>query len=309
MSEYFQYLGKPDRVEDYLETFLDAVEEKIPERAKINAADADYQKLALKILREGTSVMDRTGTGTIKSFPESLQFDLSKGEFPLLTTKRIYTKPLFSELIWFINGDTNVRWLQERGVKIWDEWADENGELGPIYGSQWRNWRTVDGESVDQLSHVIENIKSNPYSRRHIVSAWNAGEIDKMALPPCHMLYQFDVTPNKNGGKDYLNLQLDQRSADLFLGVPFNIASYAALQSMVAQITDTTPGKLTVVFGDTHIYTNHVRQFLVQLSRDPYPPPQLELNPEIRDIDDFKVEDLHVKNYHHWPSIKAPISV
>jgi thymidylate synthase len=238
-----------------------------------------------------------------------LDFDLSSGEFPLLTSKYTWFKGIKTELIWFLRGGDNVNWLQENGVRIWDEWADENGDLGPVYGSQWRSWKGANGVTIDQLSSAIDRIKTKPFDRRHIVSSWNAAEIEKMALPPCHLLYQFNVDPASDGGKDYLDCQLYQRSADLFLGVPFNIASYATLQSMVAQVTDKRPGKLRIAFGDTHIYTNHFRQFLIQLARDPYPAPELELNPEIKDIDDFGLKDIEVKNYNFHPTIKAPISV
>ena len=309
VSERKLIFEKAGTAESELNEFLDAVEKRFPEREKKNKADTAYQRIALDILRNGKAVGDRTGTGTIKKFGYQVEFDLSKGEFPLLTTKKLHTKAVFGELVWFISGGRNVRDLQEMGIKIWDEWAGEDGDLGPIYGYQWRSWPDYEGGYIDQLGQVIEQIKNDPMSRRHIVSSWNVGQIDEMALHPCHLLYQFDVEPGEEGEPNILNCQMYQRSADLFLGVPFNIASYAALTEMVAQVTDTTPGRFIHTLGDTHIYSNHINQIMLQLTRDPYPAPQLTLNPEIRKIDEFRMEDIVVQNYQHHPFIKAPISV
>ncbi|WP_129788003.1 thymidylate synthase [Promicromonospora panici] len=263
--------------------------------------DTPYEDLLRDVLAEGTRKGDRTGTGTRSVFGRQIRYDLSKG-FPLITTKRVHLKSVVYELLWFLRGDSNVRWLQERGVKIWDDWADESGELGPVYGVQWRSWPTPDGGHVDQIAKVIEQIRTNPDSRRHIVTAWNPAEVDDMALPPCHALFQFYVSDGK------LSCQLYQRSADLFLGVPFNIASYALLTHMVAAQTGLEVGEFVWTGGDVHIYDNHVEQVETQLARDPYPYPSLRLAP--RDsIFDYEFEDVEVLGYASHPTIKAPIAV
>ncbi len=250
----------------------------------------------------GSLKSDRTGTGTKSIFGYQMRFDLSEG-FPLLTTKKVHLKSVVHELLWFIKGDTNIKYLNDNGVTIWDEWADNNGELGPVYGRQWRAWETAKGEKIDQLSLLIEGIKNNPDSRRHIISAWNPGEVNKMALPPCHALFQFYVS----GGK--LSCQLYQRSADVFLGVPFNIASYSLLTMMIAQVTGLRPGDFIHTFGDAHIYTNHFEQVQTQLSRDPRPLPRMVINQNVKSIFDFKYDDFTLEDYNPWPAIKAPISV
>lgn len=263
--------------------------------------DTPYEDLLRDVLAEGTRKGDRTGTGTRSVFGRQIRYDLAKG-FPLITTKRVHLKSVVYELLWFLRGDSNVRWLQERGVKIWDDWADESGELGPVYGVQWRSWPTPDGGHVDQIAKVIEQIRTNPDSRRHIVTAWNPAEVDDMALPPCHALFQFYVADGK------LSCQLYQRSADLFLGVPFNIASYALLTHMVAAQTGLEVGEFVWTGGDVHIYDNHVEQVETQLARDPYPYPSLRLAP--RDsIFDYEFEDIEVLGYVSHPTIKAPIAV
>ena len=261
-----------------------------------------YLDLLDRILREGRPRQDRTGTGTLGVFGHQMRFDLRQG-FPLLTTKKLHTKSILTELLWFLRGDTNVKWLQERGVSIWDEWADENGELGPVYGYQWRHWRTPDGREIDQIFEVLKNLKTKPDSRRHIVSAWNPADVDKMALPPCHALFQFYVANGR------LSCQMYQRSADLFLGVPFNIASYAALTLMVAQVTDLKPGDFVLTLGDAHIYLNHLEQVREQLTRSPRPFPKLKLNPAVKELLDFKYEDFTLEAYDPHPAIKAPIAV
>ena len=261
-----------------------------------------YLNLVQHILENGTQKSDRTGTGTLAVFGYQMRFDLDAG-FPLLTTKKLHLKSIIYELLWFLKGDTNINYLQEHGVRIWNEWADENGDLGPVYGSQWRSWVTNNGSSVDQISQVIQSIQENPYSRRHIVSAWNVGEIDKMALPPCHLLFQFYVADGK------LSCQLYQRSADVFLGVPFNIASYALLTLMVAQVCNLEPGDFVHTFGDAHLYNNHLEQARLQLTRKPYPLPQMWINPEVKDIYGFKFEDFELLDYQAHPHIKGPISV
>ncbi|MBK6987270.1 MAG: thymidylate synthase [Bacteroidetes bacterium] len=261
-----------------------------------------YVELLKQVMATGTNKSDRTGTGTRSVFGYQMRFDLSEG-FPLLTTKKLHTKSIFHELLWFIKGDTNIKYLKENGVSIWDDWADENGDLGPVYGSQWRAWKTDDGRKIDQLSEVIDQIKKNPDSRRLIVSAWNVGEVSKMKLPPCHAFFQFYVADGK------LSCQLYQRSADIFLGVPFNIASYAALTMMVAQVTGLKPGTFVHTLGDAHIYTNHFEQVNLQLTRDPRPLPQLVLNPEVKSIFDFKFEDLSIVNYDPHPHIKGAVAV
>ena len=261
-----------------------------------------YLDLLKHVINTGVEKSDRTGTGTKSVFGYQMHFDLQKG-FPLLTTKKLHTRSIFHELLWFIRGETNTKYLKENGVTIWDDWADENGELGPVYGSQWRAWKTNDGREIDQLSEVISQIKKNPDSRRLIVSAWNVGEIDKMKLPPCHAFFQFYVSDGK------LSCQLYQRSADIFLGVPFNIASYAALTMMVAQVCNLQPGTFVHTFGDAHIYSNHFDQVNLQLSRDPRPLPQLILNPEVKNIFDFTYDDMKIVNYDPHPHIKGAVAV
>ena len=257
----------------------------------------------LKLIRE-TGVMkhDRTGVGTQSIFGHQMRFDLSEG-FPLLTTKKVHLKSIIYELLWFIAGDTNIKYLKDHGVSIWDEWADENGDLGPVYGHQWRSWPAPDGKTIDQLSEVIQTIKQNPDSRRMIVSAWNVAEVSKMALPPCHTLLQFYVAEGR------LSCQLYQRSADVFLGVPFNIASYALLTMMIAQVCGLQPGEFIHTTGDTHIYQKHFDQVAEQLSRTPKALPRMVLNPEVKDIFDFKYEDFRLEGYDPWPAIKAPVAV
>jgi len=262
----------------------------------------NYLDLLQHILDNGTDKTDRTGTGTRSVFGYQLRYDLSKG-FPLVTTKKVHLKSIIYELLWFIKGETNIKYLKDNGVSIWDEWADENGDLGPVYGAQWRSWSGADGKVVDQLSEVIEQIKKNPDSRRLIVSAWNAAEIPNMALAPCHALFQFYVADGK------LSLQLYQRSADVFLGVPFNIASYALLLMMVAQVTGFEVGDYVHTFGDVHIYNNHFEQVQKQLSRETRPLPTMKLNPEIKDIFDFDFEDFTLENYDPHPGIKAPVAI
>jgi thymidylate synthase len=261
-----------------------------------------YLDLLGRILDEGVQKDDRTGTGTLSVFGHQMRFDLGQG-FPLLTTKRLHTRSIFHELLWFISGDTNIGYLHDNRVTIWDEWADANGDLGPVYGAQWRSWPAPDGRCIDQLTEVIEGIRTNPDSRRHIVSAWNVAEIDHMALPPCHLLFQFWV------GRGRLSCQLYQRSADVFLGVPFNIASYAALTMMVAQVCDLEPGDFVHTLGDAHLYSNHLEQARAQLARNPGPLPRLRLNSGIRCITDFRYEDLCIEGYEPQPHIAAPIAV
>jgi len=261
-----------------------------------------YLDLLAEVLQSGARKTDRTGTGTLSVFGRQLRFNLADS-FPLLTTKKLHTKSILYELLWFLRGDTNVKWLQERGVSIWDEWADENGDLGPVYGYQWRHWRTPDGREIDQIAQLIQSLKKKPDSRRHIVSAWNPADVDKMALPPCHALFQFYVANGK------LSCQMYQRSADLFLGVPFNIASYAALTLMVAQVTDLKPGEFVLTLGDAHIYLNHLEQVREQLTRSPRPFPKLKLNPAVKELLDFRYEDFTLETYDPHPAIKAPIAV
>ena len=261
-----------------------------------------YLDLLRKIEADGHFKGDRTGTGTKSVFGYQMRFDLGDG-FPLLTTKKVHLKSIIHELLWFIAGDTNIKYLHDNNVSIWDEWADESGDLGPVYGHQWRSWPTPDGGSIDQLSGVVDQIRRNPDSRRLIVSAWNPAEIDKMALPPCHTLFQFYVSEGR------LSCQLYQRSADVFLGVPFNIASYALLTMMVAQVCDLVPGDFVHTFGDVHIYSNHHGQVALQLSREPRPLPTMKLNPRVKDIFAFRYEDFTLEGYDPWPAIKAPVAV
>ena len=261
-----------------------------------------YLDLMRHILEHGAEKGDRTGTGTKSVFGYQMRFDLGKG-FPMVTTKKLHLPSIVHELLWFLKGDTNVKYLQENGVRIWNEWADENGDLGPVYGKQWRKWETKDGRIIDQVKQAVESIKTNPNSRRIIVSAWNVGELEDMALMPCHAFFQFHVADGK------LNCQLYQRSADVFLGVPFNIASYALLTHMMAQVCGLEAGDFVHTLGDAHLYNNHLDQAHLQVSRDPLPLPTLKLNPEIEDIDDFTYADVEVVGYNHHPHIKAPISV
>ena len=261
-----------------------------------------YLNLLDRILTEGTKKTDRTGTGTISIFGNQMRFDMSKG-FPLLTTKKLPLKSIIYELLWFLQGVTNVKYLQDHGVRIWNEWADENGELGPIYGHQWRSWPGHNGEPIDQIKKVVEQIKNTPDSRRMIVSAWNVADIADMKLPPCHCFFQFYVADGK------LSLQLYQRSADTFLGVPFNIASYALLLLMVAQVTGLEPGDFIHTTGDTHLYLNHIEQARLQLTRTPRPLPQMKLNPDVKDLFSFKYEDFQLEGYDPWPHIAAQVSV
>ena len=261
-----------------------------------------YLDLLQHILDHGTEKSDRTGTGTFSIFGYQMRFDLSDG-FPLVTTKKLHLRSIIHELLWFLTGDTNIAYLKQNGVSIWDEWADENGDLGPVYGSQWRSWRGADGETVDQISTLIDTIKNNPDSRRLIVSAWNVPEIPRMKLPPCHTLFQFYVAENR------LSCQLYQRSADVFLGVPFNIASYALLTMMVAQVTGLEPGDFVHTFGDAHLYSNHVEQAREQLTRTPRSLPSLKINSDVTSIFDFKFEDFEIIGYDPCPHIKAPVAV
>jgi thymidylate synthase len=254
------------------------------------------------VLENGRQKGDRTGTGTYSVFGYQMRFDLSEG-YPLLTTKKLHLKSIIHELIWFLRGDTNIEYLRENRVRIWDEWADENGDLGPVYGAQWRSWRGADGRTIDQIGRVVEGIKSNPNSRRHIVSAWNVAELEQMALPPCHTMFQFYVAEGK------LSCQLYQRSADIFLGVPFNIASYALLTMMMAQVCGLEAGDFVHTFGDAHLYTNHLEQARLQLTREPYPLPEMHINPDVGSIFDFKYEDFELRGYQAHPHIKAEVAV
>jgi thymidylate synthase len=261
-----------------------------------------YLDLVRHVLAHGARKTDRTGTGTVSSFGYQMRFDLARG-FPLLTTKKLHVKSIIHELLWFLKGETNVRYLRENGVTIWDEWADPSGELGPVYGAQWRSWPAPDGRRIDQIGQIVEQIKTKPDSRRLIVSAWNVGEIERMALPPCHILFQFYVADGR------LSCQLYQRSADIFLGVPFNIASYALLTLMVAQVTGLTPGEFIHTLGDAHLYSNHLEQADLQLQRQPRPLPAMRLNPEVKSLFDFRYEDFALLNYDPHPGIKAPVAV
>lgn len=261
-----------------------------------------YLNLLDRIMTEGVIKTDRTGTGTRSIFGHQMRFNLEEG-FPLLTTKKMHLKSIIYELLWFLRGDTNVKWLQEHGVKIWNEWADENGELGPVYGHQWRSWPDYNGGTIDQIDNVVKQIRNNPDSRRMIVSAWNVAEVEQMALPPCHTLFQFYVADGR------LSLQLYQRSADTFLGVPFNIASYALLLQMVAQVTGLKPGDFIHTTGDTHIYLNHLEQVRLQLSRQPRPLPVMKINPDIKELNQFTYEDFELVGYNPWPHIAGKVSV
>jgi len=261
-----------------------------------------YLDLLSHVMEEGTRKEDRTGTGTMSTFGYQMRFDLAEG-FPLMTTKKLHLKSIIHELLWFLKGDTNTKYLNDNGVRIWNEWADEKGELGHIYGYQWRSWPSPDGNNIDQVSKVIDSIQANPDSRRHVVSAWNVGELDRMALPPCHILFQFYVADGK------LSCQLYQRSADIFLGVPFNIASYSFLLMMMAQSTGLQPGEFIHTLGDAHIYLNHMEQVKLQLSREPRPLPAASLNPEIKSVFDFTFGDFFIENYDPHPHIKGAISV
>lgn len=273
-----------------------------------------YLGLLQHILDKGTHKTDRTGTGTQSVFGYQMRFNLQEG-FPLVTTKKVHLKSIIHELLWFLKGETNIAYLKEHGVRIWDEWADENGELGPVYGKQWRSWEGTNGVVVDQVKDLIEQIKKNPDSRRLIISAWNVADLPKMALMPCHTLFQFYTSPPaplhgvETGGKRTLSCQLYQRSADVFLGVPFNIASYALLTMMIAQVCDLEPGDFVHTFGDVHIYSNHMEQVRLQLSRKPFPLPAMKLNPEVKDIFSFRFEDFTLENYQSHPAIKAPVAV
>lgn len=261
-----------------------------------------YHELMKRVLNEGVRKEDRTGTGTLSVFGHQMRFNLAEG-FPLVTTKKCHMKSIVHELLWFLMGESNIKYLKDNGVSIWDEWADEEGNLGPVYGVQWRSWKTHDGRTVDQIKNLIEMIKRNPDSRRLIVSAWNVSDVDKMALPPCHTMFQFYVADGK------LSCQLYQRSADIFLGVPFNIASYALLTMMIAQVCGLKAGDFVHTFGDAHLYLNHIDQTHLQLSREPFPLPMMKINPEVKDIFDFKFSDFELLNYQAHPHIKAPVAV
>jgi thymidylate synthase len=265
-------------------------------------SERQYLDLLAEVLERGARKSDRTGTGTLSVFGRQLRFSLAES-FPLLTTKKLHLKSILYELLWFLRGETNVKWLQQHGVTIWDEWADERGELGPVYGYQWRHWRTPEGREIDQIAQVIQNLRSRPDSRRHIVSAWNPADVERMALPPCHALFQFYVANAR------LSCQMYQRSADLFLGVPFNIASYSLLTLMVAQVTDLQPGEFILTLGDAHLYLNHLEQAREQLGRTPRPFPRMRLNPARRELLDFQYEDFTLEGYEPHPAIKAPIAV
>ncbi len=268
-----------------------------------------YLDLLRDVLANGEAREDRTGTGTISVFGRQARYDLREG-FPCLTTKKLHLRSIIHELLWFLKGETNIAYLKENGVRIWDEWADEDGELGPVYGQQWRAWKCEDGSTIDQVERLIADLKEKPHSRRHLISAWNVGQVDKMALPPCHLLFQFYVhEPTEPGGRRGLSCQLYQRSADLFLGVPFNIASYALLTMMVAQVCDYEPREFVHSFGDLHLYSNHIEQAKLQLTREPRAQPTMWINPEISDIHAFTFEDFELRDYDPHPHIKAAVSV
>ena len=273
-----------------------------PSNAPTDPGERQYLDLLATVLERGATKTDRTGTGTKSLFGAQLRFDLA-GSFPLLTTKKLHLKSILYELLWFLSGNTNIRWLQERGVSIWDEWADDKGELGPVYGYQWRHWRTPDGREIDQIRQVVDSIRNKPDSRRHIVTAWNPADVDRMALPPCHALFQFYVADGK------LSCQMYQRSADLFLGVPFNIASYALLTLMIAQVTKLAPGDFVLTLGDAHLYLNHLDQAREQLKRSARAFPRMRLNPAVEDVFGFRYEDFTLEGYDPHPAIKAPIAV
>jgi thymidylate synthase len=273
-----------------------------PDTADGKSCMQAYHDLLKTVLEQGVTRPDRTGTGTRSIFGYQLRCDLSQG-FPLLTTKKVHLKSVIHELLWFLSGDTNVNYLREHGVSIWNEWADEQGELGRVYGAQWRSWQAPDGRTIDQISQVMDNLRRDPYSRRHLVVAYNPGEVDHMALPPCHAFFQFYVADGK------LSCQLYQRSADVFLGVPFNIASYALLTMMMAQVLDLKPGDFVHSFGDVHLYNNHVEQAELQLSRSPRPLPTMLINPAVRDLFQFRFEDFTLQNYDPYPAIKAPVAI
>jgi len=268
----------------------------------MNREEQQYLDLLAEVLERGARKADRTGTGTLSLFGRQLRFSLDR-DFPLLTTKKLHLKSIIYELLWFLRGDTNVKWLQERGVSIWDEWADAAGELGPVYGYQWRHWRTPEGREIDQIANVVESLKHKPDSRRHIVAAWNPADIERMALPPCHALFQFYVADGR------LSCQMYQRSADLFLGVPFNIASYALLTRMMAQVTGLAAADFVLTLGDAHLYLNHLEQAREQLARAPRAFPRMRLNPRVQNLFDFKFEDFALEGYEPHPAIKAPIAV
>jgi thymidylate synthase len=267
-----------------------------------------YLQLLQKIIKEGADKGDRTGTGTRSLFGYQMRFDLKQG-FPLVTTKKLHLKSIIYELLWFLKGDTNIKYLKENGVKIWDEWADKNGDLGPVYGKQWRSWEGANGKTIDQVSELIHQLKTNPDSRRMIISAWNVANLSEMKLMPCHCLFQFYTSITNDGHTRKLSCQLYQRSADVFLGVPFNVASYALLTMMVAQVCDMEPGEFVHSFGDVHLYKNHFEQAELQLTRKPFPLPTMKINPAVKDIFDFNFEDFELINYQSHPSIKAPVAV
>jgi len=269
---------------------------------RLNPGEQQYLNLLGELLERGARKTDRTGTGTLSVFGRQMRFSL-EDSFPLLTTKKLHLKSIILELLWFLRGDTNVKWLQERGVSIWDEWADPQGELGPVYGYQWRHWRTPEGREIDQIRNVLEQLRAKPDSRRHIVSAWNPADVDRMALPPCHALFQFYVADGR------LSCQMYQRSADLFLGVPFNIASYALLTLMTAQVASLRPGEFVLTLGDAHLYLNHLEQARTQLGRAPRPFPGMKLNPAVQDLFAFAYEDFTLEGYDPHPAIKAPIAI